>query len=281
MLYVRSGLGWGWNFNDKGWTLINQDQFPDGTLHMKAPKDSSFTDCDVDIYWKYDNDAELFSLICLRKHYADCKNVTLYMPYCPHARMDRVKDAADVFTLKSFADVINSLDFAKAVVYDAHSNVTPALINRVENRPNTMFVERTLSDIGDDNLVMYYPDEGAMKRYSENCQRPYSFGMKRRDWETGKILGVDIINRYVVKDKNVLIVDDICSKGGTFYHSAKALKDAGAADIYLFITHCEDSILKGDLLRSGLIKHIYTTDSLGHSILFNDDITTYRLQGII
>lgn len=130
--------------------------------------------------------------------------------------MDRVKGATDVFTLKSFADVINSLDFAKVIIYDAHSNVTPALIDRVENRPNTMFVERTLLDIGDDNLVMYYPDEGAMKRYSENCQRPYSFGMKRRNWETGKILGVDIINREIVKDKNILIVDDICSKGGTF-----------------------------------------------------------------
>lgn len=104
--------------------------------------------------------------------------------------MDRVKGTTDVFTLKSFADVINSLDFTKVVIYDAHSNVTPALIDRVENRPNTMFVERTLLDIGDDNLVMYYPDEGAMKRYSENCQRPYSFGMKRRNWETGKILGI-------------------------------------------------------------------------------------------
>ena len=84
MLYIRSGLGWGWNFKDKGWMPISQDRFPDGTLHMMTPKDSHFTDCDIDIYWKYDNDAELFSLICLRKHYADCKNVTLYMPYCPH-----------------------------------------------------------------------------------------------------------------------------------------------------------------------------------------------------
>lgn len=90
-----------------------------------------------------------------------------------------------------------------------------------------------------------------------------------------------IINREIVKDKNILIVDDICSKGGTFYHSAQALKDAGAADIYLFITHCEDSIFKGSLLESGLIKHIYTTDSLGHDILFNKQITVYKLQEII
>lgn len=86
MLYVRSRLGWGWGSDDKTWMPVSQDRFPDGTLHMTAPKDSLFKDSDVDIYWKYNNDAELFSLICLRKHYADCKNVRLYMPYCPHTR---------------------------------------------------------------------------------------------------------------------------------------------------------------------------------------------------
>lgn len=86
MLFVRSRMG----FEDKTWMPVSQDRFPDGTLHMTAPKDSLFKNSNVDIYWKYNNDAELFSLICLRKHYADCKNVTLYMPYCPHARMENV-----------------------------------------------------------------------------------------------------------------------------------------------------------------------------------------------
>lgn len=264
MLYVRSRFSWA-----KGWMLVNQDRFPDGTLRMTAPKDPRFTDCDVDIYWKYDNDAELFSLICLRKHYADCKNVTLYMPYCPHARMDRVKSANDVFTLKSFAGIINSLNFSKAVVYDAHSNVSLALIDRVENRDNTSFVERAINKINDPDLVMYYPDEGAMKRYSEQFNRPYSFGMKKRDWATGNINGIDIINKEAVRDKNILIVDDICSRGGTFFHSAKALKAEGAKNIYLFITHCEATILEGELIKSGLIEHIFTTNSLADNFPTN------------
>ena len=61
---------------------------------------------------------------------------------------------------------------------------------------------------------------------------------------------------------DVLIVDDICSKGGTFYHSAKKLKALGAKNIYLYITHCENTILEGDLINSGLIKEIYTTDTI-------------------
>jgi ribose-phosphate pyrophosphokinase len=50
--------------------------------------------------------------------------------------------------------------------------------------------------------------------------------------------------------------------GGTFYHSAKKLKELGAAKIYLYISHCESSILKGEVLTSGLIEKVYTTDSI-------------------
>ena len=110
--------------------------------------------------------------------------------------------------------------------------------------------------------ALFFPDEGAMKRYSEHATIPYAFGMKKRDWETGKILGLDIINADVIKGKNILIVDDICSRGGTFYHSAKALKEAGAANISLYVTHLEETVLIGDLPESGLIDHIYTTKSI-------------------
>jgi ribose-phosphate pyrophosphokinase len=83
--------------------------------------------------------------------------------------------------------------------------------------------------------------------------------MKRRDWATGKIEGLTVINPENVKDKNVLIIDDICSKGGTFYHSAKALKEAGAKDIYLYVSHLEDTVFKGELIESDFIKKIYTS----------------------
>jgi phosphoribosylpyrophosphate synthetase len=74
----------------------------------------------------------------------------------------------------------------------------------------------------------------------------------------------NLINADNIVGKNVLIVDDICSRGGTFYHSAKALKEAGAANISLYITHCENTILEGEIFTSGLIQRVYTTDSLEH-----------------
>ena len=161
---------------------------------------------------------------------------------------------------------------------DAHSNVSLALLNNMRQ----MHVQDTIYDAlykvtceiagGYDHqqrmdaqadLIAFYPDEGSMKRYSDMLNMPYAFGMKKRDWETGKILGLDIMNVDLVKGKNVLIVDDICSRGGTFLHSAKALKEAGANRIFLYVTHAEKTMVEGEMYNNlDLVERIYTTDSI-------------------
>lgn len=266
-------------------TDIRPGHFPDGTLLLKIEQDiinkCAGTD-DIVIDWLYENDAELFTLICVKRYIDEAfyeVSIHLNLPYIAHARMDRVKNEEDVFTLKYFCEVINSLNFTTVWVRDAHSNVSLALLNNVKEEPVKPFIGDAIGQSNADAL--FFPDEGAMKRYSGSFQMPYAFGMKKRDWETGKILGLDIINADAVKDKNVLIVDDICSRGGTFYHSAKALKAAGAKNVNLYITHCEETIITGDLAASdGLVDHVYTTKSIFPEKLFEDGYDPYWKEWI-
>lgn len=237
--------------------VIDQHSYPDNTLLMHLPEQLE----NGLVIWNYENDAELFSIICIRKHYKHLP-LSLYMPYCPHARMDRVKSGTDVFTLKYFCETINDLEFAVVYIEDPHSSVCEALLNNVQVVSAQNHIESVVEKIADPDLVMCYPDEGAMKRYSGMVSKPYSFGVKRRNWEDGKIEGLDLMHPEVVKNKNVLIVDDICSRGGTFYHTAKALKAAGAKDVYLYVTHCEMTIFNGDLISSGFVRKIFTTNSI-------------------
>lgn len=241
-------------------TIINQGHFPDGSLLVKQDKKFFYMPT---ITWHYESDAELFTIICLKKHLG---KADLILPYIPHARMDRVKYVNEVFTLKYFCEVINSLDFNSVTILDPHSNVAPALLDRVRVVTSEYYVEQAIKTIEDkENLVLFTPDEGAMKRYSEYEMfkiYPSTFGMKNRDWKTGKILSYDILHPEVVKDKDVLIIDDICSYGGTFYHAAKALKAAGARSVSLFVTHMEKSVFNGDMYKEDIMKNIYTTDSL-------------------
>ena len=243
--------------------IIPPLKFPDGTFVLREIPAPAKKDCFMVVEWYYESEEELALLFYLTMHIKKYGlPIDLYLPYIPNARMDRVKTDDEVFTLKYFAEFINSLGFNKVFVLDPHSNVSTALINNVKLLSPFSKILTAMSNINDSNIVLFYPDEGAMKRYSAIIERPYAFGIKRRDWKSGEIVGFDIVNRDVVNGKNVLIVDDICSKGGTFTHSARALKEAGATDIYLYVTHCENTIYKGDLLQDDSIKKIYTTDSL-------------------
>lgn len=242
-----------------------KSMFPDHSLLIKLDPDKMFDNRGaIKVEWLYEGDSELFTLICVKRHidrHFSTREVVLDMPYIPHARMDRVKSDEDVFTLKHFAEVINSLNFKIVWVRDAHSNVSLALIDNVIDTGVEAYIRKAAELAGAD--AMFYPDEGAMKRYSDNSEKPYAFGMKKRDWKTGQILGLDIINAENIVGKDVLIVDDICSRGGTFYHSAKALKAAGAKSVSLYVTHCEETITLGELAASdGLVDHVYTTRSI-------------------
>lgn len=248
--------------------IVTQEHFPDNSLRIELIPDyysgfPSFNEEELieKITWHYENDAELFTIICLRKRHNN-KKMILEMPYCPHARMDRVKNDNDFFTLKYFADIINSLNFSEVIIHDPHSNVCSALINNVRVVRPIENIERVLNDINFNNMIVFYPDEGAMKRGTDYFAERYAFGIKKRDWDTGEILDLEIMNKEVVANHDVLIIDDICSRGGTFLHSAKKLKELGANKIYLYITHCENTILKGELLTCGLIEKVYTTDSI-------------------
>lgn len=240
--------------------IVNKEYYPDGTLNLNCEVNSY----DINIEWKFENNEEMVFIYFLTKHLREqyeAENIKLYLPYVPNSRMDRIKNPQEVFTLKYFCEFINSLKFNTVIVRDVHSNVALALLNNIIIDNVKYRIDKLLNNLSDVDIV-FYPDEGASKRYSELINHPYAFGIKNREWSTGKILGLDVHGDIPHKLFNVLIIDDICSYGGTFYHSAKKLKEMGANRIYLYVTHCENSVLKGDLINSGLIDRIYTTESI-------------------
>ncbi|MDE6915665.1 MAG: ribose-phosphate pyrophosphokinase [Lachnospiraceae bacterium] len=253
------------------------DHFPDGTLLLKKVLVNEGCDgngsADSDkkeivIKWNYENNEELLAVYFLTRHLqaAGYCRIILDMPYLPNARQDRVNNAEDVFTLKYFAELINSLGFAEVRVLDAHSNVSLALIDRVRQSTPQPYIERVVATIEQNTgkkPLMFYPDEGAQKRYSGMTALPYCFGIKQRDWNTGEIRSLSVAGETErIAGNDVLIVDDICSYGGTFIRSAEALAALGAKDIYLFVSHCEDSARRGKLCACSHIRQIYTTDSI-------------------
>ena len=189
----------------------------------------------------------------------------MVIPYFPYARQDRVCVEGEALGAAVMASFINNLDFAKVTIWDAHSDVSPALLNRVENVPQIKLLERCdeLSQrLSTGELTLISPDAGASKKTIKiaetfNGEPEVIQAQKMRNLKTGEIIKTEILGD--VKDKKVLIADDICDGGRTFIELAKVLKNKGALEVSLFITHGIFS--KGLEVFEGLIDAIYTTDS--------------------
>lgn len=256
--------------------------FPDGTQKIDfeglgRPTFEGIEEFGAKITWiGYQGDEELVRLAFITRHLQDVFNaeVDLLMPYVPNARMDRVKSQSEVFTLKHFADFINSLNFRHITIFDPHSNVTPALFKHVSVWTPENDIRRAIELTN--AKYLYFPDEGAYKRYGDYFEGAQKLiGHKVRDWRTGEIKGLEIsgtegqtFEEGHFAGCSVLMIDDIISYGGTLAYSADELFRLGFKHINAYASHTEKSVLnedKGTLiwrLKHGVVENIYTTNSL-------------------
>lgn len=271
-------------------TIIDIQHFSDGSQKLvgiqfpERLKGDKYTSL-FEIVWKYENESELVTLIYIvnyiRDIYVRNNYITLQMLWVPNARMDRVESENDVFTLKYFSQIINSLKFNKVIVLDPHSRVTNALIDRIKVIPAEHFIQKALNEITTrftfevdfkKSYLICFPDNGAFERYSGlKCFDNFTkvFGKKHRDWETGQITKLDLnVDPKIVDGKNILIIDDMISSGETLYQFIQKLKGFGACQVFVYCSHLENRIITETdnnlrkLLDAGGIRCIFTTDSL-------------------
>lgn len=230
--------------------VVSMLHFRSGELDLTLP--TKILDADIihtEICWDYETEEELFAVYSIVR---TLKNVRrLYMPYLPNARMDRVgKESHNVFTLKWFAEIINSLNIPEVEVFDVHSNVSLALINNVKNIEPDEAINFVLDFLAKDynlnkeDIVIVFPDDGASKRYRhifEGNDNQYKIcaGVKHRAWSDGKLISLDVIADFDLKGKTALIIDDICSTGGTFMMCQESLEKQGVKQSALFVSHLE------------------------------------------
>lgn len=236
-------------------------KFPNGESYLKKIKfDENFIVHVVTL--KYESDEDLFHLLLVKKALDDINvQSNLRITYVPYSRMDRDNELY-VFALKTFTDFINSMNWLRVVIYEPHSDVTPALLDRVQVvnvTAHPVMQTQVALEFLDQPYQICYPDIGAFKRYTSDFKDGNAvYGIKFRDFETGKIIALDIKGEKV--HDNVVIVDDLCSKGGTFVMAAKKLREMGFTKIVLSVAHCEDTIYNGELFDH--LDKVITTNSI-------------------
>lgn len=217
---------------------VNTTMFPDNTSQVwKLPLDSY--NHHVSIVWKYSYESEVMQLAQL-KALLDTKGLTtdLDIHYLPYARQDKKIDNNATFALEVFANILNGMKFDKIAIQDPHSNVSLALINN----SYAYYPYNQLRKVWQDTKADYvcYPDKGAVSKYGNLYEYPSIYAWKERNQSTGEITNCGVIMDSPdaeLKNKRILIVDDICDGGRTFIELAKLLYAGGAKEVNLFVTH--------------------------------------------
>lgn len=225
------------------------------------------------------NDMGLLLLAVDALHRAGVRHLEAVLPYFPGARQDRVMVAGEPLTAKVYANLLNALPLHNVLVYDAHSEVTPAVLERCQVVSNHRFIERILQDLSVDKLVS--PDGGALKKIYKLSAYLGGVdvveGSKIRDVRTGKLSGFQAFTEPL-DGADCLIVDDICDGGGTFLGLAQTLKDKGAGKLYLAVSH--GIFNKGVEVLAATFDHIYTTNSF-RDIEAHPSLTQFHIAELL
>jgi len=222
---------------------VDFGEFPNGEYNL--PTENLEVLENNTVIWHFGNNNDIIKLALLSSHIKDMGGKSeLYITYLPYSRMDRPNGHYSI-SIRCIADLINNMGFTRVTIREPHSSVSLDLIERSE--PHWWCAERidrVMNKCGAESV--FYPDKGACDRYEVHNTFKYATGKKNRNFADGKIESMSIDG--FVADK-VLIIDDLCSRGGTFINAAKLLRDRGAKNIYLLVAHCENNIFTGDIFN--------------------------------
>lgn len=239
---------------------FKQISFPNGETRI----DLEYTDdlsSPHNFEWEFKSNADIMELLlfadALKRSSKEIGTITI--KYFPYSRQDRSDPFNTSFSLKVMTNIINSIGAKRVVIYDPHSDVTPALINNVAIIKQKNILRKYIpSNI---NHYLISPDAGATKKtntlFKPNSTIAVVQCTKLRDSQSGLITGtqVHIDNLH---NKPCYIVDDICDGGKTFIEIAKELKKLNAGKIVLLVTH--GFFTKGLEVFEGLIDEVYTKE---------------------
>ncbi|MCR9246371.1 MAG: ribose-phosphate pyrophosphokinase [bacterium] len=241
------------------------EPFPDGEVNLKL-------DCDVrgaDVFVVqptcppvHDHLFQLLSFAdCLRRASAD--RITAVIPYFGYARKDRKDEGRVPINAKLVANLLVTAGYHRVVAIDLHAAQIQGFfdipVDHLYARP--VLIER-VRQLETHNLMIVSPDIGGTKlarAYAKELGCDLAIIDKRR------ISGEKTVIENIigdVGDRDVILVDDMVSTGGSIVDAVRIVKKKGARKVYIVATH---AVLAGNAierLNSAEVEKIFFTDSV-------------------
>tara|TARA_B100000214_G_scaffold336302_1_gene280158 strand:+ start:17 stop:949 length:933 start_codon:yes stop_codon:yes gene_type:complete len=213
-----------------------------------------------------DNLMELLLCIDALKR-SSAKNITAVIPYFGYARQDRKVVPRTSISAKMVSNLITKAGANRVVTLDLHSGQIQGFFDiPVDNLFATpIFARHIKRKIKTNNLICVAPDVGGTAR-ARALGKMLNVGLaivdKRRP-APGKSEVMNVIGN--VNNKTCIIVDDIIDSGGTIVNAAKVLKEKGAKDVHVYVSH---GVLSGNAverIKKSKVRNLVITDTINNS----------------
>jgi len=209
----------------------------------------------------------LLSIDALRR--SSSGEINVIMPYFGYARQDRKVRGRQAISAKLVANLLTVAGINRLITIDIHSEQIVGFFDTpVDNLKAVGILGREIKKLKLKDLTIVSPDHGGVSRartLAKMFNAPLAVIDKRRE-SHNKAESMFVLGD--VKDRNLVIFDDMVDTGGTVISAIKILKQQGAKKIYLVISHpvlsktkdsSESTITK---LKNAGLEKIITTNSI-------------------
>lgn len=209
-----------------------------------------------------DNLMELLIMIDAARR-ASARRITAVLPYYGYARQDRKVKAREPITAKLVANLVVQAGARRVLGMDLHASQIQGFFDvPFDHLLAAPILADYFKNMDLENTIVVSPDMGGVTRARGLAERlgiPLAIVDKRRPMPNV----CEIMNLIgEVKDKNVIMIDDIIDTAGTIVGAAEALKERGAKDMYICCTH---PVLSGpaiERIQNSCIKEMITTNTI-------------------
>ena len=216
-----------------------------------------------------DNLMEMLLMLDAAKR-ASARHITAVMPYFGWARQDRKDKPRVPIGAKLIAKLLETAGATRIITMDLHADQIQGFFEKPVDHlfASTIFLPH-IESLKLSNLTIASPDMGGSKRayaYSKYLSSEVVICYKQRE-KANKVLHMELIGN--VKDKNVILVDDMVDTAGTLTKAATLMKERGAISVRAICTH---ALLSGDAydkIEKSELEELIVTDSIPPRISHN------------
>ncbi|MDO5761010.1 MAG: ribose-phosphate pyrophosphokinase [Bacteroidota bacterium] len=211
-----------------------------------------------------DNILELLMMVDAAKR-ASAKSIIAVIPYFGFARQDRKDKPRVPIAAKLITDLLQVAGINRIITMDLHADQIQGFFNipvdhLVASSIFIPYLRGLYSNV--DNVLFASPDSGGVKRaneYAKNLGTGFVMCYKHRE-KPNAVASMQLIGN--VKDKDVILVDDIVDTGNTLCKAANLIKEEGARSVKAMITH---PVLSGEAvekIENSAIEELLITNTI-------------------